>query len=240
MRRIRIVGLCLAAVFAVSALVASAASAALPEYGVYNTKTKKVEEPLPTAKVAFKSTGAESKLEGGVVITCKSDASKGDLEGPKKTVKLKVTYSNCEAPAITSSCQKAATKPGVITTENLKGELGYASEKSGGALNVINRLVPEVAGKPFAKFTCGPKKELTVIVTGVILAEPGPVGVLATSGTTINREKTAEEGFGCSKQQFLFENGTGTCKHLETGAGVSWNVSNDAVTYGTKKVELKA
>jgi hypothetical protein len=242
MRRIRIVGLCLVAVFALTAMVTSAASAALPEYGVFNVKTKVVEPLTAEQKISFKNKSlTEAKLEGGVVIECSSDVGKGVLFGPKKTVKLKVTYSGCKAPAISSSCQKAPTKPGVILTELLKGELGYASEKSGGALHVINRLVPESSLKPFAKFTCGPKKELTVIVTGVILTEPGPVGPpAATSGFTVNKEKAAEEGFGCSKQAFLFENGTGTCKHLETGAGVSWNVSDDEVTYGTKKIELKA
>jgi len=239
MRRIRIVGLCLVAIFAVSALVASAASAALPENGIFNTKTKKVEPLTAEQKIPFKSTGTESKLEGGVVIECEKDSSKGTLLGPKGTVKLKVEYHGCTAPSITSSCQKAPTKPGVITTELLKGELKYASEKSGGPLHVVNRLVPE--SKPqFAKFTCGPKKELTVIVTGVILTEPGPVGVLATTGFTINNEKVAEEGFGCSKQQYLFENGTGTCQHLTTAAGVSWNISDDTVSYGTKQIELKA
>jgi len=242
MRRIRIVGLCLVAVFALGAIVAGTASAALPENGIFNTKTKVVEPLTAEQKIAFKNSSlTEAKLEGGVVIECSSDVGKGDLFGPKGTIKLKVTYSGCKAPAISSSCQKAPTKPGVILTELLHGTLGYASEVKSGALHVVNRLTPEKGeGKPFAKFTCGPKKELTVIVTGVILTEPGPVGVLSTEGFTVNNEKAKEEGFGCSKQQYLFENGTGLCQHLETGAGVSWNISDDKVTYGTKKIELKA
>ena len=128
----------------------------------------------------------------------------------------------------------------MISTENLKAVLSEASEEPGGAKTVVNKLTPELGTKPFTKFTCGPKKELTVIVTGVIMAEQGPVNTPPSkTGFTINREKTAEKTFGCSKQQFLYENGTGACQHLETGAGVSWNISEDAVTTKTA-VELKA
>ncbi len=144
---------------------------------------------------------------------------------------MKVEYKGCQAPSITSSCQKSPSKPGIITTESLKANLTLASEKSGGTLVPVNSFEPEKAGKPFAKFTCGPHKELSVIVTGNIFAEQKPVnGGLSVTGETVNGEKTKEEGFGCSKQQYLFLNGTGTCKHLETGAGVSWNTSDDTIT----------
>lgn len=233
MRRIRIMGLCLVAVFAISAVGVSAASAALPENFTLNKTTKKSEPLLPTQKITYTNLGGEAKLEGGVVIICKEDKGKGDIEGPKKTVKLKVEYKGCEAPSITSSCQKAPTKPGVITTESLKGELTYASEESGGPLVAVNKLTPEKAGKPFAKFTCGPKKELAVEVTGVIFAQPLPVnGAESKTGESVNSEKLAEP-LGCSKQAFLYENGAGACQHLSTKAGTSWNVSKDAVTYKT-------
>jgi hypothetical protein len=89
-------------------------------------------------------------------------------------------------------------------------------------------------------FTCGPKKELTVKVTGHIFAEQGPVNVApSTTGTTINREKSAEKTFGCTHQQFLYLNGSGACQHLETGAGASWNVSDDTITLKTA-LELKS
>jgi hypothetical protein len=247
MHRLRIMGLCLVAVFALSALVATAASAALPEFEYYNTKTKK-DEPLyeksgtkKAQKIAYTDVGLKrSKLEGGVVIECEHNTAKGDIEGEpsKKTVKLKVTYSECEAPSISSSCQKAPTKPGIIITQSLKGELLYASESPGGSLKVANKLTPE--SKPeFAKFTCGPKKELSVIVTGVILARPQPINAASSeTGESINAEKAKEEGANCSKQQLLFINATGSCQHLSTAAGTSWNVSEDEIHYKGKKVKI--
>jgi hypothetical protein len=194
----------------------------------------------PKPKRSFTSKGVASKLEGGVVIECASDSSKGTIKGPTHTEKVKVTYTSCTAPSITSSCQKAPTKPGVIVTESLVADLKEASEAKSGPLSVVNEFNPEKAGKPFAHFTCGPKKELSVIVTGHILAEQGPVNAAPSkTGFTINREKAKEEGFGCSKQQFLFLNGGGTCQHLETGAGVSWNISEDTVT-AKFPLEIKA
>jgi len=236
MRRIKIVGLCLVAAFALSAVVAGVASAA-PEYWTNGKLSKKFEKNID--KIAFSSVGVASKLEGGVVIECENDKSKGTIENATTTKKVKLTYTGCQAPSISSSCQKAPTKPGVILTESLKAVLASASETSGGGQTVVNEFTPEVAGKPFAKFTCGPKKELTVIVTGHIFAEQGPVeGGLSLKGFTTNREKTKEEGFNCSKQQFLFLNGGGACQHLETGAGTSWNISDDTITL-KKAVELK-
>jgi hypothetical protein len=238
MRRIKIMGLCLVAAFALSAVAAGAAFAA-PEYYSVGKKTKTLEKN--TAKVAFTSKGTASKLEGGVVIECNNDASKGDVLNATETGKVKITYEKCTAPSITSSCQKAPSKPGVIVTESLKAHLAEASEEPGGTLAVVNSFEPEKAGKPFAKFTCGPKKELTVIVTGHIFAEQGPVNQPPSlTGFTINREKSAEKTFGCTHQQFLYLNATGSCQHLETGAGASWNVSDDTITLKTTALELKA
>jgi hypothetical protein len=239
MRRIKILGLCLVAVSAMSIVGVTAAIAA-PEY-FEETKAKGKTPPQIvklTKKDTFTSAGGESKLEGGVVITCEKDTSKGGIATAVETTKLKVTYTGCKAPSISSSCQKSPAKTGLISTENLHAVLTTASETKGGATTVVNKITPE-GSKPFTKFTCGPKKELTVIVTGVIFAEQGPVNSPPSkTGFTINREKTAEVEFGCSKQQFLFENGAGTCQHLATGAGTSWNVSNDTITAKTP-VEIK-
>jgi hypothetical protein len=238
MRRFRIVGLCLVAAFALCAVVAGAAAAASPEYWTDKKSNPHTFEPNKE-KIAFTSSGTASSLKGGVVIECATDTSKGDILNATESAKVKVEYHGCEAPSITSSCQKSPSKPGVIKTEALKAHLVLASEKSGGTLVPVNSFEPEKATKPFAKFTCGPHKELNVIVTGHIFAEQKPVNAgLSTTGETINAEKSKEEGFGCSKQQYLFLNGTGSCMHLETGAGVSWNTSHDTITL-KKAVELK-
>jgi hypothetical protein len=253
MRHVKIMGLCLAVVFVMSAVLAASASAASPEFEYYNTKTKKDEPLYPPSgtkkaqKIAYTAVSLKrSKLEGGVVIECEKDTVKGDIEGPasagqpaNKTVKLKVTYTQCEAPSISSSCQKAPTKPGVVLTNPLKGVLVYASEKVGGPEIVANRLSAET--KPeFAKFTCGPKKELSVVVNGAILARPEPINAASSEiAFSINAEKVKEEGTNCSKQQLLFINAALPCEHLSTAAGTSWNIAEDEVKYKAKKVKIK-
>ena len=74
MRRFRILGLCLVATAAISIVGVSAAIAA-PEYFTENTKTHVLEKLSKTD--SFTSKGVASKLEGGVVIECESDTSKG-------------------------------------------------------------------------------------------------------------------------------------------------------------------
>jgi hypothetical protein len=195
-------------------------------------------EALPAkTKVAFTSKGVASKWEMGVVMECESSTSKGDVEG-QSLVKTKITFSKCNIPSITSSCQTAA-KVGVITTELLQAPLTDASEEEGGSAKPVVKYESEDAEKPVMKFTCGPKKELTFIVTGAMLAEIGPVnGPESTSGFIIGREKKGEKTSGCSKQQFLFVEGLAPCIHLETGAGEMWLVTEETLTY-KKPIEVR-
>jgi hypothetical protein len=238
MKRISTIGLCLVAALALSAVLASVASAETEPY--YTTLSKTKVEEVNTLKIAFTNEGLKrSKLEGAVVIECEHDKGKGDIEGPKKSVKVKLEYKECESPAISASCQKAPTKPGIIITNPLKGELGYASEKSGGTPMIAEELQPET--KPeFAKFTCGPKKELSVSVTGVIFARPSPVNAPPVlTGEVNTAEKAVETEFGCGKQQFLYLGGGGPCLHLSTQAGVVWNVAEDKVTLKVHPIGIK-
>jgi hypothetical protein len=243
MRRIRIMGLCLGVAFAASAVTVASASAALPEFFSGG-------KPLgATTKVAFTSKGSGvSHLGGAVLIECTSDVGKGTIEGPKKTVKVVLTYKNCSAPSITSSCQTSSKVPGTIKTSPLHSELVYASATEGGAKVAAERYTPE---KPpttqqiaegfttglFANFFCGPLKELKVKVSGTIFTEVTPVNVEATTGKAINAEKA--EIFGCGKQNLLYEEGLAPCKHLFTKSGVAWNVQEDTATF-KKAIEVKA
>lgn len=248
MRRFRIMGLCLVAAFAMSAIAVSSAVAA-PEY--YTEAAKKVVLLKPTQKVAYTNTGSGiSHLEGGLKIECTADTGKGDLEGPKKTVKLKVTYTGCHESGKTTPCENKTTVLEKIITEPIKGELTEASKTEGGALVVANRLEPEKT--LFAKFVCGTTGHtLNVEVKGKILAAVTPTFVkssfteaelkakLSTSGKSINAQKGVIAG--CGGQDLLYENGVGPCLHLkvvENGTELepSWNTSEDSVSYGTKKI----
>jgi hypothetical protein len=246
-------GLCLVAVFAMSAMATAVASAGTPEY--YTEKivktVKHVVKLTPTQKVAYTDVGAgPSHLEGGLKIECASDTAKGDLEGPVKTVKLVVTYKGCHETGNTTPCENKTTKLETIVTEKIKGTLTEASKTEGGAQVVANELEPEVT--LFAKFVCGTTGHtINVEVKGKILAEVSPtyeksafteaelVSKLATEGKSINNQKAVKAG--CGGQDLLYQGGIGPCVHLkvvENGTELepSWNTAEDTVKYGTKKI----
>jgi hypothetical protein len=261
MRRFRIMGLCLVAAFAMSAIATASASAAPEYYQAKNACTKKFEQVwgggtcaktgkvLAATKIAYTSTGGTSHLEGGLEITCSSDSSKGDTEGPKKTVKLKLIYKGCKETAHPATpCESKTTVLEEIKTEGIKGELTEASETFGGATTVVNRLEPESVTKPyFAKFVCGTTGHtINVEVKGKIFVGIEPVQTtpveanLSVTGKALNEAKAPIAGCGwpTGSQRFLYENGAGACQHLkvvENGAELepSGNISKDTVTYKT-------
>jgi hypothetical protein len=231
MRRIKIMGLCLVAVCAMSVAVVSSASAA-PEYF---SKGKVITKAVSTTNKSLES----PTLLGGVKIFCVSDVGKGKIAPPNITEKTKITYSGCEGGigGAAVPCQTSAAKKGVISTENLGGELVMASEVESGTQVVANRLHGEKAPAHLqAKFSCG---ALKVEVKGEILALVHPVSVEAKTGESTNKIKAA--GTCASEQALLFVNGAGPCVHLFTGAGESANKANDEVTYkvtGTAGIEI--
>jgi hypothetical protein len=220
---------------AVALSICSVGSAlATPEFYTVGKKSKVQEKN--TEKVAFTTKGTEVKMDTGVVMTCTGSTAKGDIEG-QSIVKTRITYSGCSAPSYWGSCQKS-TREGEIETEDLQATLTEASETRGGAKTVIADFVAEKAERPLAKFTCGPKKEVTIIWTGSLLMEISPIGNESASGALIMREKSAEAEFGCTKQQFLFIEGEGPCVHLEAGNGGWWLVTDESVTY-KKAIEIR-
>ena len=208
MRRIRTVGLCLVAVFALSATAAAVASAANPAWYIEKKATSKepasVEVAKATTKIAFSGKGGESQLIGGLNITCGSDEVKGDTIGEKGVEKVKIKYKGCHETGNNVPC--GGTKK-EIKTESIKGILTRASEKESGATTVVERLEPELetgAKAIFTKFKCGAAKhEFPVEVKGKIFVRVSPTYVgtptltdLATSGETFTEVKGGITGCG--------------------------------------------
>jgi hypothetical protein len=261
MRRFRIMGLCLVAAFAMSAIATASASAAPEYYQAKSSCTKafgpvwsggtcpKTGKVLAATKITYTSKGGTSHLEGGLEITCSSDESKGDIEGSKKTVKLKLTYLGCKETAHPATpCESKTTVLEKITTEFIKGELTDASETFGGATTTVNRLEPESVTKPyFAKFVCGTTGHtINVEVKGKIFVGIAPVlaspevGKLSLTGEAINQAQgpVAGCGWATGAQRYLYENGAGACQHLKVVENTaelepSGNISKDTVTYKT-------
>jgi hypothetical protein len=186
MKRIGMVGLCLAAVLAMSAVVVASASAAAPEYGrclkaekigkVYNggytnsscttaseSKTGKYEWFPGVVKNKMTTSGGKALLEtvDHLEVACTSETSVGEFNGAKEVKDTVVTFKGCEAAG--DECSTTGAGTGELVTKTLEGIIGFENKA---AKKTAFDLYP--AGKTglFIEFACG---ALTVAVRGSVL-----------------------------------------------------------------------
>jgi hypothetical protein len=176
MKRMRIMGLCLVAVFAMSALVVSSASAAAPDYGKCTkvaAKTGKMSsatctvekaggsyewEPL-AAPVAFTTaikSGTLATLETvkKEKVVCKGETSTGNFMN-KTEVETTPTFTGCEALKL--KCSTPGQPEGTIAVEALQGELGVEKK---GETAIKNKIASNLYKKgnrngQIVEFSCG-------------------------------------------------------------------------------------
>jgi hypothetical protein len=197
MKRIKIVGLCLVAVFAFTALAASAASAAEPAYfacvktagGKFSEKTCKTPGEGKTAKYElvqgngkgkkFSGKGGAAKLTTpklSSVVECSSFKDSGLINkagtGQEKVVSI---FGKCTTAK--KNCSSAGAKKGEIKTGSLQGVLGYISKSP---LSVGVLLTAE-GGGALAEFDCEGLKVKTT--GGVIGALTGGINSFSKSST---------------------------------------------------------
>src|ERR1700691_33037 len=163
MKRFKIIGLCLVAAFAFSAVVASASVAALPEW----------HGPFPKP---FTSLSGPGTLEtAGAMknkIKCASDGNVGEITAAKAGVVL-VTFLGCKQGI--NPCRNEGTEN--IMTEKLKMTLGYINETT----KLVGVALEPEAGKkePLAKFHCDiDGVEAIVEVKGSVIGDITPVNTL--------------------------------------------------------------
>ncbi len=146
--RIRIAGICLVAICALSAVFAMSASAAAPEYGrcikkanaegsgFTSSKCNKAAEGkkakyewLPgEAKRKFTTSGGAAKLEtvGGKIVSCEKESSVGEFSATNtKQETTAVHFSGCKATGL--PCTTEGLKEGELETRELTGEVGFES-----------------------------------------------------------------------------------------------------------------
>jgi len=186
MRRIRIVGLCLVAVFALGAFMASSALA-LPEYGkcVSKAEGKYTESNCVTkaktgqphifervkakeiTKIGVSGTSGSSFLEGesGVKIVCSAGTNTSKLDKDGTTLAAKgvedviAKFTGCGIPAFGLQCKSGTTAEEIITN-TLEGSFVY---KNKAKKEILQELHPKVKKGAFASFECG-GGAVTVIV----------------------------------------------------------------------------
>ena len=196
MRRIQIVGLCLGAVFAFSAMAASSAYAG--EYGTC-VKTKEVEkhytgnykdkncteytgsgtseyewEPtLSGSKIAVTDSSKVATLESALGnVTCKKSTSAGDITGPKSATDT-VTFTSCEA--VKEKANSEGEPAGTIKTSLLNARLVDHGETAGGKEPAVGEVWdcltsaegPYLAQFEFSKIKLRVKGEVCGVVTGI-------------------------------------------------------------------------
>ena len=217
MKRMRIVGLCLVAVFALSAIGAGSASA-LPEIGrcVAKAGTGKYKDSNCTEKAGklvsekafefaknpikkgFTASGGVGILEGasGTQIECKVNSSTGEYlstTSTKEVHKVKAKFNECGVPAFGGTeCKTKGDAAGEITTTLLKGKLSYTSGKLTKSPVVNQGLSPEVKKKGFALFEC-PALGIEVYVGEGL--EKGHETILANMGSVNTMSLTNTENY---------------------------------------------
>jgi len=175
MKRIRIIGLCLVAAFAMSAIASATASAAAPEFGqclkkavsggvgYSDTKCNKkvasgaLYEWVPgfkAGKNTFTSTGttATLKTSGGKTVTCTKEKSTGTyIEGTdNKHEETTVNFSGCKSSGFT--CTTVGKATGELTTNPLIGEVNFENATH---TKTALKLEPAPGNEGyFIKFSC--------------------------------------------------------------------------------------
>lgn len=184
MRRIRIMGLCLVAMFAMGAIASGTASATAPEFGqclkkavkslpgysdskctkVATEAKKGTYEWIPgpvIGKNKFTTIGGVATLltVKGETVTCTKEESTGHYieGGNNKEEETTVRFKGCESNKL--SCTTAGEPEGELVTNPLVGVIGFEKAPKKTAL-----LLHPQTGSTFIAFNCTPV--LSIVVRG--------------------------------------------------------------------------
>jgi hypothetical protein len=184
MSRIRVIGLALVAVFAMSAIAAASASAAELEYTVF---------PNPIVKATQVGEG-ELETEAGRDVKCTGGSTAGKIETAKTATANSVKFTGCKSTKFGGgSCQSGATK-GEIVTNELTSELVYPV-----GTRTLHNQAAEVfkpkSGTEFVKFSCETLLGAeTLKVTGSVVCHIEPVNAAASKKSTLKCVRSASKG----------------------------------------------
>jgi hypothetical protein len=219
MKRFKLMGLCLVAVFALAAAAAANASAGVPTWSEC-AKAPKVGKTYPTGEFSnkecttkaaggkyllqeglgkgkgFKGSSGPAVLHvktwlgNGTNIECTKSKSSGTPVLPNKVKDVEVTFEKCVALG-TKVCASAGAKKGDIVLKGMKGEFGYLEE---GEPPVVGQKLESEAGGYTAVIGSFECEGLRVTVTG------GVIGVQSKDVNVIDKEfetvDTATESIG--------------------------------------------
>ncbi len=176
MKRMRLIGLALVALFAMGALASASASAALPEFS-------------PAKGVTLTGTSGKAVLEtlgGGTKVECSGGSSGGEITGEKTVSKVKITFTGCKSAGF--ACTSGSDPSGTLLTNELTGTLGYISK----ANKEVGILFKPTTGKEFIEFNCvgGIVK---VKVLGLLICPITPVNLVVKEYTLKCEQKEGDQ-----------------------------------------------
>jgi hypothetical protein len=139
MKRLKVLGMALVAVFAVGAVAVTSASAAKPEWSI----TTKIKTQEYTKTATLETKGASS-------VTCTKFTVEGEATTPKGG-KTTITFKECESAG--AKCNSTGQAAGVIKVETT-GELVYLKRPAEGTLVGVRAIAKEAENK-YVEFKCG-------------------------------------------------------------------------------------
>jgi hypothetical protein len=247
MKRMRIMGLCLVAVFAVTAFAASSAMA-LPEVGRCVSKAAgKYSDSNCTTKVTkggtferakgaaseaesstgFTSAGGEGVLEtvSGTKITCETQSASGKYDQDSGAIKevegVIATFKGCSLPLLGVKCHTVGAAEGEIKTNLLKGPLGYISGEKTKTPVVGQELTPEKVKGTFASFEC--TAQAKIIVKG----KEGPAEGKTGGNCIIAPVEKANEMSLTATQTYKGSGGKQEPQHFQLGTSKFCNLESN-------------
>jgi hypothetical protein len=252
LKRLRIIGLCLVAIFALSAVGASSAMAEHLEVGKCKSvaKTGKWEDSNCTkalaegnfewealkANVPFTSTSGVKKLISGAgTIECKKDKNVGELTGTM-TDTVQITFEECTTLGGLVSCSSSGAGSGVIKTNTLESKLSWL--KRAAPMTVGLDLAPKAPATEFTAFTCLTEN---IRVGGSVIGAITPLNTMSTKASLELKCSPA----GSTKQQYTKDEGEPTdtltisVNGGAPGVACEEEVTSDQITF-SQTVEIWA
>jgi hypothetical protein len=162
MKYMKMIGLALLAVCAITAVATATASAALPEF----SKTG--------ATVTGEAVGGTTfETKGGTKVACTGGStSTGKIASEKTITGMKIAFTGCKSSGFACTTEKA--KEGELITNAVVGKLGYinSAKKEVGLL-----IAPEKEGGNFFTFNCVGSL-IKVVFTGSVICPITPINTL--------------------------------------------------------------
>jgi hypothetical protein len=177
MQRLKVIGLALVAVFAISAVTSATASAAEPEF-----KPKAGTFPVAFSASSLKT---DKLVTANHTIECTGgNTTTGEVAGAREAKNVKVKFTKCKDVATKEECKNVAAE--TIETKVLKSKpvyiKGHLKPKEERGLD----LEPEAAGA-FAEFECGKLIKVKVKVQNKNAAENSVIGVIAAAEVGVQK-----------------------------------------------------